>query len=106
MILLVAIPLVITAACRDRRLQVPLAHEVPLRPLLLGEGDGNEQDHSMKVPDITRKSLEEDAREWSTHDTDPAERFWMRQKGWKESAHVGATIIKTLATEPQAKKEQ
>lgn len=70
------------------------------------EGDGNEQDHSMKVPDITRKSLEEDAREWSTHDTDPAERFWMRQKGWKESAHVGATIIKTLATEPQAKKEQ
>ncbi|OJJ77050.1 hypothetical protein ASPBRDRAFT_190388 [Aspergillus brasiliensis CBS 101740] len=70
------------------------------------EGDDNEPDHSMKVPDITRKSLEEDAREWSTHDTDPAERFWMRQKGWKESAHVGATIIKTLATEPTVKKEQ
>ena len=70
------------------------------------EGDGNEQDHSMEVTDITRKSLEEDAREWSTHDTDPAERFWMRQKGWKESAHVGATIIKTLVTEPALKKEQ
>ncbi|XRM45657.1 hypothetical protein ABZX51_008735 [Aspergillus tubingensis] len=70
------------------------------------EGDEHGPDQSMEVPDITRKSLEEDAREWSTHDIDPAERFWMRQKGWKESAHVGATIIKTLATEPTVKKEQ
>lgn len=70
------------------------------------EGDEQGPDQSMEVPDITRKSLEEDAREWSTHDIDPAERFWMRQKGWKESAHVGATIIKTLATEPTVKKEQ
>ncbi|PYH87712.1 DUF590-domain-containing protein [Aspergillus ellipticus CBS 707.79] len=69
------------------------------------EGD-DDADHSMEVSEITRDSLEEDARDWSAHDVDPAERFWMRQKGWKESSHVGANIIKVAEPKAQTKKEQ
>ena len=63
-------------------------------------------DQSQEVSEITRASLEDDARAWSRHGTDPAERFWMRQKGWKESAHVGTSIIRALAVKPEPKKEQ
>ncbi|KAE8380103.1 calcium-activated chloride channel-domain-containing protein [Aspergillus bertholletiae] len=63
-------------------------------------------DKSQEVSEITRASLEDDARTWSRHGTDPAERFWMRQKGWKESAHVGTSIIRALAVKPEPKKQQ
>ncbi|RAK76549.1 anoctamin family protein [Aspergillus fijiensis CBS 313.89] len=64
------------------------------------------EDQSEQLSQLTRDTLEDDARSWATHDTDPAERFWMRQKGWKESSQVGATIIKTLKRDPNAKKQQ
>ncbi|KAB8076527.1 plasma membrane stress response protein [Aspergillus leporis] len=63
-------------------------------------------DQSQEVSDITRATLEEDARAWSSHSTDSAERFWMRQKGWKESAYVGSTIIHALAPKSESKKQQ
>lgn len=64
-------------------------------------------DQSQEVPQISRATLEEDARAWSRHGTDPTERFWMRQKGWKESAHVGSSIIHALSTgQGDTKKEQ
>lgn len=69
------------------------------------EEDGTAKDQSMDLKDITRKSLEDDARSWSKHDTDAEERFWMRQKGWRESSRVATSIIETQ-TEADSKKEQ
>jgi len=46
----------------------------------------------MQYP-ITRQSLEEDARESSTHDSTPSSRFWNRQKGWAETEKVGLRLI-------------
>lgn len=68
------------------------------------EEDPTAKDESMELSDITRKSLEEDARAWAKHNTDPEERFWMRQKGWKEAVTVGTSIIESQAEE--SKKEQ
>lgn len=68
------------------------------------EEDLTAKDESMELSDITRKSLEEDARSWSKHNTDPEERFWMRQKGWREAVTVGTSIIESQAEE--SKKEQ
>ncbi|KAL4778363.1 calcium-activated chloride channel-domain-containing protein [Aspergillus varians] len=69
------------------------------------EEDLTAKDESMELSDITRKSLEDDARHWSKHNMNPEERFWIRQKGWKESAKVGASIIESQA-ESDTKKEQ
>ncbi|KAL2832579.1 calcium-activated chloride channel-domain-containing protein [Aspergillus cavernicola] len=69
------------------------------------EEEVTEKDQSMEISDITRKTLEDDARAWTKHDTDPEERFWMRQKGWRESAQVAHSIIKSQADE-EGKKEQ
>ncbi|KAF2019552.1 DUF590-domain-containing protein [Aaosphaeria arxii CBS 175.79] len=57
--------------------------------------------------DITRESLEEDARRASLHATTPEIRFWARQKGWKEVAAVGKGYIERAAVEvsPETKKE-
>ncbi|KAL2868972.1 anoctamin family protein [Aspergillus lucknowensis] len=64
------------------------------------------KDESIELSDITRKTLEEDARDWSRHGTNPEERFWMRQKGWRESAKVGSSIIKSQAAGTETKKQQ
>jgi hypothetical protein len=63
------------------------------------------KDESMALSDITRKTLEDDARNLTKHTTDVEEQFWMRQKGWRESAKVGSSIISSQADEG-AKKEQ
>ncbi|KAK2739578.1 hypothetical protein FQN57_006540 [Myotisia sp. PD_48] len=56
---------------------------------------------------ITRKSLEESARKFSLHNSSPSEVFWARQRGWQESAKVGAAIIQTeLEKSPTEKKQQ
>lgn len=68
------------------------------------EEDLTAKDESMELSDITRKSLEEDARAWAKHNTNPEERFWMRQKGWREAVTVGTSIIESQAEE--SKKEQ
>ncbi|KAF7718876.1 Uncharacterized protein PECH_007191 [Penicillium ucsense] len=57
-------------------------------------------------PALTREALEEDARRNSEHSTDPAERFWMRQRGWTESAKIGSGIIQSQPTKSEAKKKQ
>ena len=56
--------------------------------------------------DISRKSLEEDARRASLHGADPASRFWMHQRGWTESAKIGAGIIQAQPTKDGVKKQQ
>jgi len=57
--------------------------------------------------EITRKSLEEDARQSSLRETTDESRFWSRQRGWKESASVGKNLIERAAIEasPERKKE-
>jgi anoctamin-10 len=45
---------------------------------------------------ITRQSLEEDAREASLHDSTPSSRFWNRQKGWAETEKTGLRLIDTM----------
>ncbi|KAJ5117021.1 hypothetical protein N7456_001369 [Penicillium angulare] len=69
----------------------------------------NDADQTEESPSeslgLSRKALEEDARQSSLHETDPAERFWMRQHGWAESAKVGAGIIQARPTST-GKKEQ
>jgi anoctamin-10 len=42
---------------------------------------------------MTRQSLEEDAREASMHDSTPSSRFWNRQRGWAESEKIGLGFI-------------
>ncbi|EFW17768.1 hypothetical protein D8B26_004887 [Coccidioides posadasii str. Silveira] len=42
---------------------------------------------------ITRESLEEDARRLSQHSASAADMFWARQRGWKECAQVGVSLI-------------
>ncbi|KAK5169460.1 uncharacterized protein LTR77_005436 [Saxophila tyrrhenica] len=46
-----------------------------------------------KADEITRRSLEEDARQGSLHDASPREKFWDRQRGWKEAAKMGRLFI-------------
>jgi len=59
-----------------------------------------------EAPEISRAALEDDARRSSTHDADPADRFWLRQHGWTESAEVGAGIIRAQPSSGSAKKQQ
>jgi hypothetical protein len=65
-----------------------------------------EADSGVDLSQITRQTLEEDARQWSRHGTDPAEKFWQRQKGWRESAIVASSIVRTLTADSESKKEQ
>jgi anoctamin-10 len=48
---------------------------------------------SEKGEEITRESLEEDARSTSLHGSTPEQRFWARQKGWRETVQVGRGLI-------------
>ena len=68
-------------------------------------------DNAMELPQspttekITRQSLEEDARVASLQSSSPADRFWARQRGWKESVQVGSTFIEKAAP-AESKKQQ
>ena len=42
---------------------------------------------------ITRGTLEEEARQSSLHSATPEERFWMRQRNWRESVQMGRGYI-------------
>ncbi|KAF1987197.1 DUF590-domain-containing protein [Aulographum hederae CBS 113979] len=55
--------------------------------------------------DVTRESLEEEARESSLHDVKPEERFWRRQRGWKDSAVVGKGMIERGVVDDGAREE-
>lgn len=56
--------------------------------------------------DITRRSLEEDAREASLRESTPSSRFWTRQKGWGETTQIGVGLIETMAPGKDSKKEK
>jgi len=55
------------------------------------------------VEKIDRESLEEDARKTSL--ATPVERFWGRQRGWKETVQVGKGIIERMPMK-EAKKDK
>jgi anoctamin-10 len=59
---------------------------------------------------ITRDTLEEDARQQTLQAANPWDRFWRRQKNWKEAAQVGARIIESrshgTSPSPERKKQQ
>jgi len=57
---------------------------------------------------ITRQSLEEDQRDLSVKEATVEDKFWMRQKGWKETVSVGKTMIEraTAVTDVEDKKTQ
>ena len=54
---------------------------------------------------ITKKTLEEEARQSSMRVTGPQERFWARQRTWEESAQIGTGLIERMA-QPEDKKRQ
>jgi anoctamin-10 len=53
---------------------------------------------------ITRQSLEEEARQGSLKSSRVEDRFWARQRNWHETAQVGAGLIDKAAMSPEAKK--
>ena len=64
--------------------------------------------HEKGDEQITRQSLEEDQRELSVKEATVEDKFWMRQKGWKETVSVGKTMIErvTPVTDVEDKKTQ
>ena len=70
--------------------------------------DSQEEGDSKAEPEIiSRTSLEDDARKLSSHTSTEADMFWSRQRGWKETAHVGVNIIKEMSqTRAEEKKAQ
>lgn len=63
---------------------------------------------SEKAEQITRSTLEDEARAGSLRAATPEERFWARQRHWTESAQVGASLIARDApdaAESESKKE-
>lgn len=61
---------------------------------------------SEKAEEITRASLEEEARQGSLHAATPEERFWVRQRHWTETAQVGLGLIQRAAPEVAEGKEE
>ncbi|KAI9841087.1 MAG: hypothetical protein M1837_000991 [Sclerophora amabilis] len=86
---------------RKRYLEESLGEQGILEPLSADDGGGLEEK-------ITRESLEEEARKGSLVDSTPQDRFWRRQRGWRESAKVGTGIIRktTSAGKGEGKKSQ
>jgi len=60
----------------------------------------------LPVEKLDRASLEEEARQGSMHKATVKDRFWGRQKGWSETANVGAGLIERNAPANETKKEQ
>ncbi|KAL9062498.1 MAG: hypothetical protein Q9157_008870 [Trypethelium eluteriae] len=52
---------------------------------------------------MNRRTLEDDARETSLGDSRAEDRFWGRQRGWKETAAVGRNLIESTSTEKEKK---
>lgn len=54
---------------------------------------------------ITRRDLEDEARNDSLHDSTDATRFWNRQRGWQESEAVGLNLIEMMESKDAKKKK-
>ncbi|KAF2863880.1 DUF590-domain-containing protein [Piedraia hortae CBS 480.64] len=63
-------------------------------------------EQSQRPREITRSSLEEDARESSMATTTDSERFWSRQRGWQESAKVGLGFIERAPVHETVKEKK
>lgn len=63
-----------------------------------GESEGREE--------ITRSSLEEEARAASLKSRTPEAKFWSRQRGWQDAAEVGRRLIEKDVVEEKAAKEK
>lgn len=65
--------------------------------------------HAATEENITRDSLEDEARESTLRDSRAEDRFWARQRGWRETAKIGAGLIERSAPmdagEGESKKE-
>jgi anoctamin-10 len=61
------------------------------------------KDAPLEMP--TRESLEEDARKGSLKSASAEDRFWGRQRGWRECVEVGVTYIERAAVGNETKKE-
>lgn len=70
----------------------------PLNTLKSGISAGAEMRTS-----ITRKSLEDDARNESLHDSTASSRFWNRQRSWQETEQVGVRLIEMMESSNQKK---
>lgn len=58
---------------------------------------------STNEKDITRQSLEDDARAGSLVNASLEKRFWARQRGWEETARYGQSLIEKAATSESKK---
>ncbi|KAK5018083.1 hypothetical protein LTR60_001655 [Cryomyces antarcticus] len=59
------------------------------------------------APQVDRGSLEEEARRESLRTFRPEEKFWGRQRGWQETALIGARFIeRAVPEEAEGKKAQ
>ncbi|RVX74526.1 hypothetical protein B0A52_01652 [Exophiala mesophila] len=76
----------------------PLA-SAPNSPLVDSDG-------AQAFSNITRESLEEDARQDSLQDSDPSDRFWKRQRSGRESEQVGLGLIDLMDLGSRDKKQQ
>jgi anoctamin-10 len=70
----------------------------PNSPLLSKGGE--------KIGEITRRSLEDDARNESLRGSDPNTRFWNHQQGWQETEKVGLRLIEEMELRSDGKKDQ
>ncbi|KAF2663758.1 hypothetical protein BT63DRAFT_379599 [Microthyrium microscopicum] len=55
---------------------------------------------------LDRESLENIAREGTLHKSNSSDRFWARQRGWRETAQVGSNLIERYYPANETKKEQ
>lgn len=63
--------------------------EIPEEPV----PSSAETNEELKGGEITRATLEEDARARTLHDARPSDPFWERQKNWREALQIGERII-------------
>jgi anoctamin-10 len=91
---------------RKERAERYLMRKRYLESTINAETDEGEDDVLSKSPEISRASLENDARNASLHSADPAARFWLHQRGWTESAQVGVGIIQAQPAKRAVKKQQ
>ncbi|KAK8212590.1 calcium-activated chloride channel-domain-containing protein [Phyllosticta capitalensis] len=63
------------------------------------------EDDNTTIGYLSRENLEEAARQASLRDNRMEDKFWARQKGWKETVAVGRTLIEQ-AVSAESKKDQ
>ena len=78
---------------RKRYLEESFGEEAMELPLAMGRGN------------ITRSSLEEEARQSCLRSSNPQDHFWLRQRNWEESLSIGIGLIEKMAP-GESKKQQ